>query len=226
MAAVFVLIAAATASGSSNAVSGSTSASTGRAPQATTASAVAKNVLGGRITSSPRPMPAAASISVNAAVPEATPTTYGARRKAPSSSSNASTSRPFVNVDSLSTRPNARSRSTRRGSWIADRSVSGSLVMPSPSCRLPADDGEGSASEDDDIGQRRPLAHVLQVEVDHLVVTEAAPAAHLPQPCHPGLHLLAPTRVRVHQVRLLGGRRPGADEAHVAAQHVPELGEL
>ena len=53
---------------------GQTSTKRGRAPTATTASAVAMNVLRGTITSSPGPIPRPARISSSASVPLATPT--------------------------------------------------------------------------------------------------------------------------------------------------------
>ncbi len=55
-------------------VPGSRSAKIGRAPAFTTASAVAKNVKAGTITSSPGSMSSARSTIVSASVPFATPT--------------------------------------------------------------------------------------------------------------------------------------------------------
>src|SRR5262245_48690313 len=98
IAAVFGVMAASTAEGSMSAVGGSTSASTGVAPAETTASAVAKNVLGGRMTSSPGPMPAACSMSSKAAVPEPTPTAVVAPTYVASAASNAAPSGPALNT--------------------------------------------------------------------------------------------------------------------------------
>jgi hypothetical protein len=62
------VMAAATASGSMHIVSGSMSTSTGFAPRCTATFAVAANVSDGTITSSPGPMPNAASDRCNPAV--------------------------------------------------------------------------------------------------------------------------------------------------------------
>ena len=67
-------IAFATESGSRQNVLGSMSANTGVAPIRLTASAVAKKVNDGTITSSPGPIPSARRPSTSASVPEPTPT--------------------------------------------------------------------------------------------------------------------------------------------------------
>ena len=74
------VIRAATSSGSRLSVSGSISAKTGVAPRRAIASAVAKNVNAGQMTSSPAPMPIASITSTSASVPLATPIVSGTFR--------------------------------------------------------------------------------------------------------------------------------------------------
>ncbi len=74
------VIRAATSSTSRLNVCGSTSAKTGTAPRRAIASAVAKNVNAGQITSSPGPMPIASMPSTSASVPFATPIVSGTWR--------------------------------------------------------------------------------------------------------------------------------------------------
>jgi hypothetical protein len=77
---VFAVILRSTSSGSRLSVTGSISAKTGVASRRAIASAVAKNVKAGQITSSPRPIPSASSTSTSASVPFATPTVSGTPR--------------------------------------------------------------------------------------------------------------------------------------------------
>ena len=70
---VRAVIARATSAGSRFSVAGLMSAKTGVAPRRAIASAVAKNVNAGQITSSPAPIPSASSASTSASVPLATP---------------------------------------------------------------------------------------------------------------------------------------------------------
>ena len=69
---VLGVIAAATAAGSMTNVSGSMSTRTARAPQSSTAFAVAGNVYAGTITSSPGPISSARRARWSAAVPDET----------------------------------------------------------------------------------------------------------------------------------------------------------
>ena len=78
MALVRGVIAASRRSASRLSVSGSTSTSTGRPPRCSTTDAVAENVIGLVITSSPGPTPAASSARCSAAVHELTASACGA----------------------------------------------------------------------------------------------------------------------------------------------------
>ena len=104
IAAVRGVIAAATASGSRQKVSGSMSAKTGVAPTRRTALAVAAKENDGTITSSPGPMPSAISVSCSAEVPELTATQCRPSTSAENSSSNAATSGPCTTMPLRSTR--------------------------------------------------------------------------------------------------------------------------
>ena len=115
MAAVRGVSAASMAAGSISAVLGSTSAKTTFALAAITASAVAKYVLGGMMTSSPSPIPAASRVNCKAAVPELTPIACSVPTYAASIDSKCVTSGPPVNADEASTRSNALRKAAYTG---------------------------------------------------------------------------------------------------------------
>ena len=80
--------------------------------------------------------------------------------------------------------------------------------------------------EDLAIGREAHLPHIREVEVRVLVHRPVTACQDLPQPGQPGLHRMAfvlPALVPVDDVHQLGA---GPDEAHVAARHVPKLGQL
>src|SRR6266498_796181 len=77
-----------------------------------------------------------------------------------------------------------------------------------------------------EIQPRRPVVDVLQVELHPAVEVDLVAAAHLPEAREAGLHrqpAAVPAVVRGH---LLGDGGAGADQAHVALQHVQELRQL
>ena len=88
--------AAPAATGSIPAVVGRQSTKTGRAPTRLTASAVAKKVLTGTMTSSPGPTPTHARASLRASVPLLTPTQWRVSQKSANSCSNCRSSGPSV----------------------------------------------------------------------------------------------------------------------------------
>ena len=79
------------------------SAKTGVAPMRAIASAVAKNVKAGQMTSSPAPIPSASSTITIASVPFATPTVSGTPRYSAASRSNSATFGPKTKRPSSST---------------------------------------------------------------------------------------------------------------------------
>ena len=83
------VIARSTSAGSRFSVAGSMSTKTGVAPRRAIASAVAKNVNAGQMTSSPSPIPSASSASTSASVPLATPIACWTPRYSAASRSNA-----------------------------------------------------------------------------------------------------------------------------------------
>ena len=103
------------------------SANTGVAPIRLTASAVAKKVNDGTITSSPGPIPSARSPSTSASVPEPTPTAWRTPRKLAASRSNASTFGPRMKRPERSTSSTAFSSSGQSASVCAPRSTIGIL---------------------------------------------------------------------------------------------------
>src|SRR5579862_3221855 len=108
-----------TSAGSMLSDCGSMSANTGTAPRRATASAVAKNVNEGQITSSPSPMPSASSAITIASVPFATPTVCSTPRYAAASRSKPSTSGPKMKRPDSRVRANASLSSGISGAYCA-----------------------------------------------------------------------------------------------------------
>ena len=94
---------AAASAGSRLSVAGSTSAKTGMPPASTTASAVAKKVKAGTITSSPAFTPSARRARTSASVPFATPTHPAAPKNSANALSNSRTSGPCTNAVAANT---------------------------------------------------------------------------------------------------------------------------
>jgi hypothetical protein len=97
MTALTVSMLALSASGSMHPVSGSTSMKRGRAPRHDTGSAVAMKVWAGTATSSPGPMPSAASTRWIEAVPDPVPMAWSAWQNSAKACSSSATSRPWMN---------------------------------------------------------------------------------------------------------------------------------
>src|SRR5438105_3399223 len=99
------------------------------------------------------------------------------------------------------------------------------LSLISESCS-PAQQNRNRVEEDLAIGCEAHPTDVREVEVRVLVHRPVTACQDLPQPGQPGLHRMAfvlPALVPVDDVHQLGA---GPDEAHVAARHVPKLGQL
>ena len=114
-------------------MAGSMSAKTGVAPRRAIASAVAKNVNAGQITSSPAPIPSASSASTSASVPFATPIVCSTPRYSAASRSNPSTSGPKMKRPLSSARANASFSSGMNGAYCALTSTSGIGCTRGPS---------------------------------------------------------------------------------------------
>src|ERR1017187_7834547 len=87
------------------------------------------------------------------------------------------------------------------------------------------DDGEG-AGEDFQVEPEGPVVDVLEVEFHPLVEADLVAAADLPDAGEAGLHGEAAAMPRIVVLHLGRDGRPGADEAHVADENIPELREL
>src|SRR5262249_20803425 len=145
----------------------SMSANTGVAPTRAIASAVAKNVKAGQITSSPDPMPSASSTSTMASVPFATPIDCRVPRYAAASCSNPSTSGPKMNRPVSSVRSKASFSSGTRGSYCALTSTWGIRTSGHANRPAAADHQEGHDEHDRDAYR----------DVDpHEVMVDGAPA--------------------------------------------------
>src|SRR3954470_16171080 len=80
--------------------------------------------------------------------------------------------------------------------------------------------------QDLEVEHRRPGVDVLEVELHPAIEVDVVPPADLPEAGEAGLHGQAPALPALVLGHLLGNRRPGAHQAHVPPQHVPELRQL
>ena len=101
------------------------SAKTGNAPTRLTASAVAKKVNDGQITSSPAPISSASRARTIASVPLATPSACATPRYSAASRSKASTFAPRMNCPRSRTSSNSPRSSSSSGAYCALTSTSG-----------------------------------------------------------------------------------------------------
>src|ERR1043165_5011502 len=89
-----------------------------------------------------------------------------------------------------------------------------------------AEHGRNRAQEDLEVEGRRPVVDVLQVELHPAVEVDLVAAADLPEARQARLHRQPPAVPPVVRRDLLGDRRAGAAEAHVALPHRPEVRAL
>src|SRR6478735_6669984 len=89
-----------------------------------------------------------------------------------------------------------------------------------------AEDRADGPAQDRQVLEHRPVVDVEEVEADRLVEAQLAAARDLPQPGHARPDAEAPRHGAVVERHLAGDLRSGADQAHVAAEHVEELGQL
>src|SRR6478609_8704467 len=71
-----------------------------------------------------------------------------------------------------------------------------------------------------------PVGDVAVVERDHVFEGQVAAAVDLPEAGHAGLELEPPAPPLRHVQVLLEDQGPGADERHLAAEHIEELWQL
>src|ERR1039458_1026454 len=87
------------------------------------------------------------------------------------------------------------------------------------------DDGDG-AGEDFQVEPERPVVDVLEIELHPLVEADLVASADLPDTGQTRFHGEAAAVPRIVVLPLGWDGRPGADEAHVADENIPELREL
>src|SRR5437870_4258073 len=87
-------------------------------------------------------------------------------------------------------------------------------------------EGERSLRQHVEVERERPVLDIEEVVADVVRERELVAAVDLPQPGDPGLDLEPALDPLVVTLGLVGKRRTRANEAHVAAHHVPELGQL
>ena len=102
-----------------------------------------------------------------------------------------------------------------------DRQLHGRLVGAGA-----ADHGRDGLREDRDVQPDRPVLEVVEVEPDQVVEAEARAARDLPEAGHAGEHEVALAVPGLELLVVAQRQRPRADEAHLAAEHVPELRDL
>ena len=67
---------------------------------------------------------------------------------------------------------------------------------------------------------------VIQIHHHHIVIAHLAAAANLPEAGHPWGNLKPPPVPLLHHLILEGQAGPGADEGHVALEHIEQLGQF
>src|SRR5207248_969401 len=86
--------------------------------------------------------------------------------------------------------------------------------------------GGDGADEDAHVRWHGPRRDVLEVDPGALRIGDEAPPRHLPRTRQPRSHAQEETAVVAVLPHLVGHDGPWTDEAHVAAEHVPQLGQL
>ena len=80
--------------------------------------------------------------------------------------------------------------------------------------------------EDHQVETERPVVDVVEVEPSIGAEVRIVACLHLPQTGHTGWHAQSVEQSVVELRHLVGQRRPRPHEAHLAAQHVPQLRQL
>src|SRR5438105_10096023 len=131
-----------------------------------------------------------------------------------------------MNFDSVTPRP------IRTSGVMQRKSLTGGLRSASDpamaSARTLAGDDRGRGRQQDlDVGPQRPSPRVPQIQAHHVVEGGAAAAGNLPESGDSGLGFEQPTTMpRLVLLDLVGQRRSGPDQPHLAATNVPELWQL
>src|SRR6266550_8490789 len=115
---------------------------------------------------------------------------------------------------------------TRRMRWARRPAVGAAIATLTLGGPVPRKHNGHGAQQDREVEQQRRRTHIRQIEAVHLHEAQAAAATDLPQARDPRLHekpAVDPVAVLRDGVRNV---RAGTDEAHLAAEHVPELRQL
>src|SRR4051812_49001873 len=90
----------------------------------------------------------------------------------------------------------------------------------------PADERKRRARQDLEVDLRRAVVDVPDVELDPLLPRQRRPPVDLRPAGDPRPHLETAPLTRCVPVDLVAQRRAGADQAHVAADDIPQLRQL
>ena len=84
-----------------------------------------------------------------------------------------------------------------------------------------------SLEKDLNIQPQGPLVNVSQVQTHHIIEGSGAPSLHLPKSGDPRLRFYEPASMPdIVRSQFIGNGRPGANQRHVAFQHIYELREF
>src|SRR5207244_8008529 len=89
-----------------------------------------------------------------------------------------------------------------------------------------AEDGRDRLGENRDVEPDRPVLEVVEVEPDEVVEAEVRAAGDLPEPRHARADEIALAVPALELGVVAQRQRAGPDEAHLAAEHVPDLWHL
>src|SRR6266568_821363 len=116
------------------------------------------------------------------------------------------------------------------GAGRAGKARATSLVGAAKSAPLirtaPGKDCRRGPGENRDVEPDRPVLDVVEVEPDEVVEAEIDPARHLPKACHPRQHEIALPVPRKELLVVADGKRPRADQRHLAPQDIQHLRQL
>src|SRR4051794_31437817 len=100
------------------------------------------------------------------------------------------------------------------------------LICESRIDALTAQHGHDRTSEDLEVEARTEILEVVQVHLEALVPRRRIPAINADRPGQPGAAVVPPTLSFIIARHVVMEQWPRPDEAHVAAQDVPQLGQL
>src|SRR4029077_13861061 len=91
----------------------------------------------------------------------------------------------------------------------------------------PDEDGPGSGKKNLQVEPDRPVLAITQIQPHHFVKPRPVAPAHLPQARYARSYFQNSSPVPdIVNFKLVRNWRPGANQRHIPAQHVPELRKL